>query len=78
MFLGDSLANEGNSNPLCGKYDLETGEIRSFYCDMFGRYVSIIRAGLMYLAEVIINPETTGSLDYTTDNKKRLETNTKA
>ena len=77
-FLGDGLANNGNSNPLCGKYDLEIGEIRSFYCDMFGRYVNIIRAGLMYLAEVIVNPETTGSSKYTGNQRNRLETQARA
>ena len=35
--------------------------MKSFYCDMFGRYVNIKRAGTLDVAEVIINPETTGS-----------------
>ena len=37
--------------------------MRSFYCDMFGRYVNINCAGHMYVGEIIINPETTGMLD---------------
>ena len=58
--LGDSIKNDGNSNPLCVTDSMDTGEIRSFYCDMFGRYINLRRAVILAVAEIIINPETTG------------------
>ena len=38
------------------------GEMRSFYCDMFGLHLYLILAGsgAIQVAEVIVNPETTG------------------
>ena len=60
LVLGDDVGNDGNSNPLCVKSGLDVGEIKSLYCDMFGRYVNIKRDRQLYVAEVIVNPETTG------------------
>ena len=62
LFSGSNLKNYGNENFLCAHASLTTGEIRSFYCDMFGRYVNIVRATseTLDITDIIVNPETTG------------------
>ena len=63
---GRSLENNGNSNHLCGVFDLYTNEIKSHYCDVIGRYVNVqsIRKDegtySLELGEIVVNPETTG------------------
>ena len=63
-FLGNSLENNGNSNPTCTTFSVYVGGIRSFYCQMFARYVNLYRMIKKNIgidvADIFVNPETTG------------------
>nr|AFM89962.1 Fucolectin-4 precursor [Callorhinchus milii] len=59
ILIGDSLENDGKTNPRCAVIDaIEAGTTRSFTCNgMLGRYVTIVipgREDTLALAEVTV------------------------
>ena len=67
---GDSLDNDGNSNPKCGDlHSMAAIHNESFYCSpaLRGRYVNIRIPGgskMLTLCEVVVNPNPTGILKH--------------
>ena len=62
--IGDSLENDGNSNPLCGEpADLDNLSRYVYRCELYGRYVNVkktvIPASLLAIQEVLVNKEPT-------------------
>lgn len=62
---GNSLENEGNSNPLCGEpKDLSNLPGHTYRCELYGRYVNvkksaIPRVHILVVQEVLVNQEPT-------------------
>ena len=66
LFSGDSLENEGNSNPKCGGlHNVTAAQEKSFHCHpgIRGQYVNIRVAGAnkkLEICELKVNPNPTG------------------
>ena len=77
---GDSLDNDGNSNPKCGDlHSMAAIEKKSFHCSpaLRGRYVNIRIPGaskMLTLCEVVVNPNPTGILKHQFWYKHHLPT----
>ncbi|CAB3988800.1 Hypothetical predicted protein [Paramuricea clavata] len=68
--VGNSLENEGNSNPLCGEpKDLSDLPRHVYRCELYGRYVNVKKSNIptvyiLILQEVFVNKEPTTNVAF--------------
>ncbi|CAB4012629.1 Hypothetical predicted protein [Paramuricea clavata] len=68
--VGNSLENEGNSNPLCGEpKDLSNLPSHVYRCELYGRYVNVKKSEIptvyiLSLQEVFVNKEPTTNVAF--------------